>query len=410
MASNITALQALEAYVQSNNEFVSRFGEVTQETFNQWANGVVTIPEVRNSFCQYLIDKIGRTYVNAMIAYNPLSFLRGEDLPFGSTIEDIWVELARGQQFDPEGKETLDRKLPDVKVLYYQVNTDLTYKVSVSDKELKLAFFREGQMGALIDRIVASLYEGARHDMLVLTKQLMAGYDGWYLVNVPAFDNTEATAKSVGKAIKSALLYSRFDNNAYNAAGVMNNIPEGEGLLIMTVAASIAIDFDYLANVFNLSKADLQARTVILDNINGMTDAVVLYCDRRFFQIHYLYESVESQRNTEGRFTNYTLCEEAIYAVAKYMTAIAFTTATTVEVKFNANGGEGTMPTRYAKAGKAFSLPFNSFVAPEGKVFAGWGDTAATAANATHGEITDVTIPAGTTAAQTYYAIWKAKS
>lgn len=401
--SNITALKALKAFANGDgNEFVTRFGQVTQDTFNEWSNAVLNIPDVRNSFCSYLVNKIGRTYVNSMIANNPLEFLRGEDLPFGSTIEDMFTGLVRATQFDPTGKYTLDRKTPDVKVLYYYVNTDLTYKTSISDKELKLAFYREGQMGALIDRIIGALWESSRHDMLVFLKQLCTNYNGWYSVKVPAFDGTENTAKQVGASIKTGLLYSRFDNTKFNSAGAMNNIPEGEGLLLMTVEASVAMDFDYLANVFNLSKADLMARTVILDNFGGLTGAVALYCDKRLFQVHYLYEGMETQRNAEGRFTNYTLVNEAIFSMGKWFTGIEYTTSDTVNITFNANGGTGEMSDRSVVVNRATGLPFNFFDAPEGRTFKGWGLTASATGSDVLQELSTITPTADTTV----YAIW----
>ena len=397
-----TGFEVLQAFSTTSDEFKTRFDEVTQENFVEVANGVLNFPVIRNEFCSYLINKIGRTYVNAMIAKNPLAFLRGEELPFGATIEDMFVEIAKSTTFDPEGKQTLDRKVPDVKVLYYVKNVNLTYKTSISDKELKKAFFDAGQMNALLERITASLYQGARHDMFVMTKELIANFDGFTYIPISAFDDTEETAKANGKAIKGAVVYAGFDSRDYNASGVMNNIPEGDGILIMRADASISLDFDYLANVFNLSKADLSARTIIVDNFNERDDILAVYASRAWFQIHYLYEGVETQRNAEGRFTNYTLVEEAIYAASKFMPAIAFTTDAVINVTFNANGGTGKMNARTAIANQPMTLPFNSFTPPTGKTFVGWGTATSTSVGEAMKEISEYT----PTAAATLYAIW----
>lgn len=403
-AMKLTAFNVIAAWAGDTNEFTDRFGAVTQENFETWANAVLQFPEVRNSFCNYLINKIGRTYVNAMIAYDPLAFMRGEDLPFGYVIEDMFVEIAQSQQFDPEGKETLNRKLPDVKVLYYAINTDLTYKVSVSDKELRQAFYREGQMSALIERITNSLYQGARHDHFVFIKQLIAGFDGWEYQNIKEFDGTEETAKANGKAMSKAIMFGRFDSKAHNAAGVYNNVPDGEGILLTTVSAQADLDYDYLANVFNLSVAQLKAETVVVDNFNDRTDILAVYMDRRIVQNHFQYDNIEAQRNSEGRFTNYTLVQTAIYSMAKWFVGIAFTTATPLAVKFDANGGTGTMADRTAVNGTPFSTPFNSFKPASGKTFSGWC-TAATV-DGSHTllpEVGDINVTAETT----LYAIWK---
>lgn len=410
----ITAMQALQAYANDNQEFVNRFGQVTRQTFDQWVNAVVTIPEVRNSFLSYLINKIGRTYVNSMIAKNPLAFLRGEDLPFGSTIEDMFVEITKGTQFDPTGADNANRKLPDVKVLYYYKNVDLIYKTSVSDKEIKLAFYREGQMSALIQRITAALYESHRHDFFVLVKEMFAKYDGFHYVKVPAFDGTKATAQEYGKILESVIQYASFDNKYANSAGVLNNVPENEGILLLTVAAKTSLDYDFLANVFNLTVAELKSRIVVVDNFGGLQNVDALYIDRRFAQIHYLDESMETFRNSEGRFTNYTLVEEAMFVCAKYFTAIAFTSAETATLTVNGANGEKYERGILASA-TSISTPFNTFTAPAATPkFKGWGATAS--ATTTTPEVSSMAITVAPSDAKdatspkvaNIYAVWGA--
>lgn len=405
--SELTNLEILQAYVNDTNEFVNRFDAPTQANYNAWASAVVEIPEVRNSFCSYLVNKIGKTYVYNIISHNPLQFLVNDTLPFGATVEGIWVEMAKGKAFDNEGKETLDKKVPDVRVLYHYVNSDLVYKVSVSDKELRKAVFNEGGLATLVQAITNTLYQGMKHDIYLYLKQLLADYSGYFYVKVPKFDGTETTAKEVGKTIKASVLYADFDNVLFNGAGVINNVPSGNGLIIMTVAASVSLDFDYLANVFNLPKTELERRTVIVDNIAGFTDAICLYLDERIFKNYIVEESLETQRNAEGRFTNYTLVREALYSMCKYMTAIAFVTSDVIDVKFDANGGTGEMLTKTALNNRKFCLPINRFVAPANKKFVGWSLTA-NGTGEIYKEMQDMIIDVenGTTEI-TIYAIWQ---
>ena len=81
MSSELTNLEILQAYVNDTNEFVNRFDAPTQANYNAWASAVVEIPEVRNSFCSYLVNKIGKTYVYNIISHNPLQFLINDTLP-----------------------------------------------------------------------------------------------------------------------------------------------------------------------------------------------------------------------------------------------------------------------------------------------------------------------------------------
>lgn len=395
--------KAYVAQIPADSELRTRFSEITLDNFEAFQNGIFEYKARRNDFLQWLINRIGRTYVNTMFANNPFEFLRGEELPFGDAIEDIWVDLVQARDFDPEGKALLERALPDVKALFYIKNTNLIYKVSISDKEIKKAFTSAGSMSALTQRILNSLYESAKHDRFLFFKQLIAGYSGWNYVTVPKLDGTETAAKNFGKTMSATVDSASFDNRTYNAVGVMNNVPDSEGMLIMTVNAKSDLTYDYLANVFNLDKAELKKRTIIVDNFLDMKNVEAVYVDKRIFQNHYLYEDTEAFRNVDGRFTTYSYVEEAIYAMSKFMTGIAFLNAdaATVTVTYNANGGTGTMSGATVPTGSKYSTKFSVFTPPKGKTFSGWSTTAA--GTELLAEISDITVNADTT----LYAIYK---
>ena len=59
---------------------------------------IIEYEPTRNEFVSTLINKIGKTIVSSKMAKNKLAFMRGEDLGFGDTIEDIFVEMARGKR------------------------------------------------------------------------------------------------------------------------------------------------------------------------------------------------------------------------------------------------------------------------------------------------------------------------
>ena len=128
--------------------------------------------------------------------------------------------------------------------------------------------------------------------------------------------------------------------------------------------------------------------------------------DERVFKNYIVEESLETQRNAEGRFTNYTLVREALYSMCKYMTAIAFVTSDVIDVKFNANGGTGEMLTKTALNNRKFCLPINRFTAPANKKFVGWSLTADGTGDI-YKEMQDmlISVESGTTEI-TIYAIW----
>ena len=108
---------------------------------------------------------------------------------------------------------------------------------------------------------------------------------------------------------------------------------------------------------------------------------------------------------------NYTIGFLVADAVNRNEERVALTTqagtvsvkipVTTYTVRFNANGGTGTMADVTGVPAGAYTLPANGFTAPEGKQFKGWstGATGAVIAGTTYNVTGDVTL----------YAIWEDK-
>ena len=93
--------------------------------------------------------------------------------------------------------------------------------------------------------------------------------------------------------------------------------------------------------------------------------------------------------------------EERVALTTQAGTVSVAAPVTTYTVKFNANGGTGTMADVTGVPTGTYTLPANSFTAPAGKQFKGWstGATGAVIAGTTYNVTGDVTL----------YAIWEEK-
>ena len=93
--------------------------------------------------------------------------------------------------------------------------------------------------------------------------------------------------------------------------------------------------------------------------------------------------------------------EERVALITQAGTVSVAAPVTTYTVKFNANGGTGTMADVTGVPAGAYTLPANGFTAPAGKQFKGWstGASGAVIAGTTYNVTGDVTL----------YAIWEAK-
>lgn len=93
--------------------------------------------------------------------------------------------------------------------------------------------------------------------------------------------------------------------------------------------------------------------------------------------------------------------EERVALTTQAGTVSVVVPVTTYTVRFNANGGTGTMADVTGVPAGAYTLPANGFTAPAGKQFKGWstGETGAVIAGTTYNVTGDVTL----------YAIWEDK-
>ena len=94
--------------------------------------------------------------------------------------------------------------------------------------------------------------------------------------------------------------------------------------------------------------------------------------------------------------------EERVALTTQAGTVSVVVPVTTYTVRFNANGGTGTMADVTGVPAGAYTLPANGFTAPAGKQFKGWATDAAGAV------ITDTTY--NVTGDVTLYAIWENKT
>lgn len=65
------------------------------------ATPVLTVPEVYNEFCNALVNRIVYTQIETKMFNNPLRGLEGNVMPLGYAGQEIYVNPAKGRQYNP---------------------------------------------------------------------------------------------------------------------------------------------------------------------------------------------------------------------------------------------------------------------------------------------------------------------
>lgn len=316
-------------------EYQARIPEATQTNLTEIGGALLEDVNLANEFTSALMNKVAFTQVHNKIFKNPLAILKRGTKPLGDSVEEVFVNYAKAESYDAEGSTLLNRKLPDVKSIYHQMNRKDKYKVTISMEQLAKAFRSYGDLAAFYTVIVNSLYNGDNKDEFVLFKEALkkavaANFAKVVEVADPCTSAANATdfVKAV-KTISSLMKYPSANYNGYLEAQskdrkAVETFTEIEDqYIIIDTATSIAIDVDVLANAFNLSKQEFLARKIEID---AFPDATIraMVIDKQFPQIYDDLYQLRQFENGEGLYTNFILHHWQTISTSCLVNAVAF--------------------------------------------------------------------------------------
>lgn len=319
---------------------------------------ILTYQPLQNAFLTNIVNRIAAVIVTSRLYENPWSGFKKGLLSYGETVEEIFVNLAKPFQYNPdEAEETVfKRVIPDVKAVFHSLNYQKFYKVTVSNDDLRQAFLSWSGITDLISRIIQSLYTGANYDEFQVMKYMIAKAalaGNIYPVNVPAI--TAANARQVTTSMVNYGMKFQFMSDAYNAMGVNTYTDPRYLYTILTTDVSSLFDVEVLALSFNMSKAELLGRQVLVDGF-GTFDFVRLaelfkddpyttyvpftsaeltklktiqglMVDVNWFMIFDNFYNMTEIYNPQGLYWNYFYHVWKTFSISPFVNAIVFTTS-----------------------------------------------------------------------------------
>lgn len=226
-----------------------------------------------NEFVSALVNRIARVMVTSKLYSNPLAFMKKGLLEYGETIEEIFVDIAKANNYDwnstNETEQAFKRANPDIKSAFHAMNMQAYYKTTVSEQNLRQAFLSLDGVTDLIARIVNSLYSGAAYDEFIMMKYVIAQSMLAGNVNMQSIAavEDEASGKNAVKKVKGITNKLQFMSKDYNIAGVNTFIPSTDDIfVVMTADYEATIDVDVLASAFNMSKVQFMGQRVLVDS------------------------------------------------------------------------------------------------------------------------------------------------
>lgn len=288
--SSVDILNAIRNSASTNYKDYVPVATADPEVIRTIGAVIMDYPALQNEFLHALVNRIGRVIVESKQYDNPWTVFKKGVLEFGETIEDIFVNIAKPFQFDPEVAETevFKREIPDVRSTFYVMNYQKFYKATISEDQLKQAFVGIDGVTNLIAKITESLYTGANYDEYQTMKYMLGRrmLDGMMnAVTVPAI-TTEDGAKSAISTIKGVSNTLEFLSPKYNLAGVQNFTLKDNQYVIIDTRADAFIDVNVLASAFNMDKAEFLGHKITVDGFGNVdSDRLeILFADDKTYK------------------------------------------------------------------------------------------------------------------------------
>ena len=312
---NIQFLNAIRAV--SSAEYKGRIPTATQTNIQNIMTSIMDYSATKEEFTNTILNKIVRTKVLNKAYENSLKFFKKEPLPFGKTIEGVFVDLIKAKNFnenfgtgDNEATSLLAKEKAPVKVEYYSENFKHKYKLSISDEQLKSAFMSADGLSQMTQGLIRSATSSSEYDEYMMIKTLIGASVGKEVEIQGLFALDEnAQAKKITKTVQALVNKFRFMSTEYNKQGVHTHCLPSECVIITTPDQLANLNVELLASAFNVPYAEMPSRIVVIDSFldkggNDDADTVCIVADMDLVQFRNTLDTWETFRNPDGLMTN----------------------------------------------------------------------------------------------------------
>ena len=330
---------------------------------------IMDSPNLRNAFASDLINRIVLVIVTSKMYENPWARLKKGKLDIGESVEEIFVNMARAELYNPAGSaETVfKRSIPDIRAAFHVVNYQVFYPVTIENEDLSMAFTTQNGLYNLIEKIYETLYTADAYDEFNVMKYLIAEHivaSHIKVVNTPRIEDERSIRDTVTK-IKATSNKMKFQTSEYNLAGVKTHVKHENQTIIVSADFDAAMDVQVLAAAFNMEKAEFLSKRLLVDSFGSIDIPRLAECapelcenivydseghvlsaelknisaedlerlntipaviiDDDFMQIYDRLITMEDIRNPKGLYTNAFLHCWKIFSISPFAPAAAFT-------------------------------------------------------------------------------------
>lgn len=254
----------------------------------------------------------------------------------GTVIEQVMLGLAEKQAFDRD-RVGVQLKDPKTYVRYFNNFEVSQYLTTIRDRDIRAIITGTGPATkeSVAGDIIDTLTQADGHDDFVNTRGLILATDAYdYTAEL---GGAPKTMEGVLFALRDMYNQIRYDNTEYTSTGEIMSTPENDIRIAISDKMMALIDVVALANIFNMSKADIIGKIVIVpvgDLENSEWWKVIVYDRKRFNRATRLYEYLQMPKQPGLSVTTYLTVERA-YFESELFKATQLDCLTAAQAKYN---------------------------------------------------------------------------
>lgn len=274
----------------------------------------------KNMFCDFLINRIGYTWVKHHAFENRLAIFKRGNLDYGNTTQLVALDWIRTHEYsDTEPTATQDGDSlfktyrPEGKCAYVSTNQFRQYPISVSDRLLRQAFATENGLSEFVSEVMQVPFNSDNYAEYRAMINSFANFNEAnanliWRVNTTTEPTTEAQARDFLVQLKAFADKMYFPNlvRNYIPGDVPGTYTADQLVLLVTPDVNAVLDVQGLATLFHVERAEVPYRVLVVDDFGIPGCFAALVSDRTLLAMDQTYEN-GSFYNPRTLVTNYFL-------------------------------------------------------------------------------------------------------
>lgn len=313
-------------YLEGTTDLAQRLPNPEQSTVASVAKAMFAPMnnKIYNDFADFMVNRIGFSYMHSKRYTNDLKEYEKQKLWFGNSVTETALNWVKAHTYDVDAEEQFKTFYPDGLQAFHSEPLERWYPISVSRDQLARSFVDEYGLNKFIAALTDTAINSDEYDNYLLMLGLFKTADveyGLYRHHVEAAPTTKETCEEMLVAMQQLAYDFTAPASIYTQTDIPVFATKDEITAFIRSDVMAQTNVKALAAAFNLDYEQVPFRIKVVPKVlwplNETDYAVLTTSD--FFQVYPVVYETTSQFDAVGRKTNYFLHDWRIVAFSPFV-------------------------------------------------------------------------------------------